>query len=140
MATERKSAEKSRPIGFELRCVYFVVFVRFVSYVSAMNKSRNTKTNRGPKQGVTNSHSPFPEPNDLLSEAHMEIGHSDLKSYATVIATLRKKGFSFREIAEWLNARSVPTNHNAVYRIFTTCLAPGQADEIEEDLDHLKSE
>lgn len=83
--------------------------------------------------------SPFPEPHDLLREAEKEIGHGDLKNYARVIATLRQKGFSFREIAEWLNARGVPTNHNAVYRVFTTCLAGSEAEDIEERLEELRN-
>lgn len=98
-----------------------------------INKAKKTKAQRAAKRGAAAPSSSFPEPHDLLEQAQNETGHSDLKSYAATVATLRKKGFSFREIAEWLNARGVPTNHNAVYRVFTTCLAEGEADAIEED-------
>ena len=96
------------------------------------NKTTKSKVNRGASRAAA-APEPFPEPHDLLEQAQNETGHSDLKSYAETIATLRRKGFSFREIADWLNARGVPTNHNAVYRVFATCLPGDEADAIEEE-------
>ena len=99
-----------------------------------MKKTKHSQARPGKASARLQPHSVFPEPHDLLKEAEKETGHGDLKSYARVIATLRRKGFSFREIAEWLNARGVTTNHNAVYRTFTNCLASGEIEEIEEGL------
>ena len=104
-----------------------------------MKKPKQRKAKAKVSATSGGSHSPFPEPHDLLKEAEKEIGHSDLKNYARVIAKLRQKGFSFRDIAEWLKARGVPTNHNAVYRVFTTCLARGEAEDIEERLEELEN-
>jgi hypothetical protein len=99
-----------------------------------MKKTKHPKAKQGKAPALVQSSSLFPEPHDLLKEAEKETGQTELKSYARVIATLRRKGFSFREIAEWLNARGVPTNHNAVYRTFTNCLDGGEIEEIEEGL------
>ena len=115
-----------------MRSVRKVDIVLFVAYVLIMTRPKKGIAPRSITQPSGEGHSIFPEPHELLQEAQKEIGHGDLKSYTTVIATLRKKGFSFREIAEWLNARGVPTNHNAVYRIFTNCLASGEVEDIEE--------
>jgi len=60
---------------------------------------------------------PFPE--DLLREAEQEPNYQELDEYSDTIETLREKGFSYREIAEWLKKRGVDIDHNAVYRIYT---------------------
>lgn len=41
---------------------------------------------------------------------------------------LREKGFSYREIADWLSDRGVEVDHNAVYRIYTNWLSDHDAD------------
>lgn len=76
-----------------------------------------------------------PDPNDLLEQAQEEVGHGELRQYAKVIATLRGKGFSFREIAEWLVKRGVSANHNSVYHVFNKHVHPAQVDEIEQRLE-----
>jgi|LakMenEpi03Aug12_release.lakeMendotaPanAssembly.Ray.scaffolds.fasta_scaffold894438_2 hypothetical protein len=76
--------------------------------------------------------SPYPDPHDLLVEAEAELANSDLGQYAEVIRILRTKGFSFREIAQWLTKRGVPTDHNGVYRVFTTALHPAAVEDAEE--------
>jgi transposase-like protein len=40
---------------------------------------------------------------------------------------LREKGFSYREIAEWLSDRGVEVDHNAVYRVYTNSLSDHEA-------------
>lgn len=56
----------------------------------------------------------------LLEEAEGEPTRVELPKYMEVIEVLReKKGFSFREIAEWLAKRGVDADHNAVYRLYT---------------------
>jgi hypothetical protein len=64
----------------------------------------------------------MPAPEQLLMEAEGEANYRNLASYSAVIGTLRGKGFSYREIAEWLSERGVPVDHNAVYRIYTNSL------------------
>lgn len=81
---------------------------------------------------VTEDLGPHPDPYDLLIEAQAELANSDLRQYAEVIRTLRTKGFSFREIAQWLTKRGVPTDHNGVYRVFTTALHPAAVEDAEE--------
>src|SRR4029077_3821220 len=60
---------------------------------------------------------PFPE--DLLEEAEQEPDHRELAEYLEVVVKLREKGFSFREIADWLEERNVEADHNAVYRVYS---------------------
>src|ERR1700704_3175709 len=61
----------------------------------------------------------MPPPEHLLMEAEDEPNYRDLSHYASVIRTLRDKGFSYRDIAEWLSKRGVDVDHNAVYRVYT---------------------
>jgi hypothetical protein len=75
-----------------------------------------------------------PFPNDLLDEAEAEPDHRTLAEYHAVIAKLRGKGFSFREIAEWLSKRNVDADHNAVYRVYTKYMSMDEA-ELEADLE-----
>jgi hypothetical protein len=39
------------------------------------------------------------------------------------IQTLREKGFSYREIADWVSQRGVDVDHNAVYRVYRNSLS-----------------
>ncbi len=64
-----------------------------------------------------------PSPERLQLEAEGEPNYRDLSSYASVIGTLRGKGFSYREIAEWLSERGLEVDHNAVYRVYTNSLS-----------------
>lgn len=44
-----------------------------------------------------------------------------LKQYTPIILELRKKGWSFREIAAWLNKHAdLDVDHNDVYRAYDT--------------------
>ena len=67
-----------------------------------------------------------PFPDDLLEEAEQEADHIDLAEYWRVIAKLREKGLTFREIADWLTERNVDADHNAVYRVYTKHLTSEQ--------------
>ena len=69
----------------------------------------------------------MPPPDALLREAEEEPNYRDLSEYCPVIATLRGKGFSYREIAEWLSERGVDLDHNAVYRLYTRSLSDVEA-------------
>ena len=58
-----------------------------------------------------------------------------MSAYCPVIATLRGKGFSYREIAEWLSERGVDVDHNAVYRVYLNSLSKYEAAIEEKEID-----
>ena len=64
-----------------------------------------------------------PPPEVLFLEAESEPDHRELAQYVDSIRVLRDKTFSYREIAEWLSERGVPTDHNSVYRVYTKSLS-----------------
>jgi transposase-like protein len=68
-----------------------------------------------------------PHPDALLREAEEEPSYRDLREYVPVISTLRGKGFSYRDIAEWLSERGIDLDHNGVYRLYTKSLTDAQA-------------
>jgi hypothetical protein len=66
------------------------------------------------------THLEFPPPEYLLQEAEKEPNQKLLEDYRETINVLRNgKGFSFREIAEWLTQNGVDADYNAVYRVYT---------------------
>jgi hypothetical protein len=70
-------------------------------------------------------------PLGMLEEAKAEANQRELADYRDPISILRQKGFSFREIAEFLTERGVYADHNAVYRIYTKFMTP---EEIQEEV------
>ena len=70
-----------------------------------------------------------------LREAEEEPNYRDLSEYCPVIATLRGKGFSYREIAEWLSERGVELDHNAVYRLYTRNMPDHEAKLEDQEAD-----
>jgi hypothetical protein len=91
--------------------------------------------NSSPPSVSTHAHGErieMPPPEELQREAEEEPNYRDLSHYASVIGTLREKGFSYRDIAEWLSERGVDVDHNAVYRVYTNSLSDYDA--------HLESE
>ncbi len=76
--------------------------------------------------------------------AEQEPDYSDLAEYVDVMATLRGKGFSYREIARWLGERGVEISHNTVYRLFTRDMSYGEAEaekqeaSLEEEIEQQK--
>lgn len=61
----------------------------------------------------------WPDPADVLRQAELEpVRLRGLEPYVTVVRTLRDKGWTYRRIAEWLNAKGVPCNGSKVYRVF----------------------
>jgi hypothetical protein len=77
----------------------------------------------------------MPPPDALLREAEEEPNYRDLNEYCPVIATLRGKGFSYREIAEWLSERGVELDHNAVYRLYTRNMSDHEAKMEDQEAD-----
>jgi hypothetical protein len=77
----------------------------------------------------------MPPADALLREAEEEPNYRDLREYCPVIATLRNKGFSYREIAEWLSGRGVELDHNAVYRLYTREMSDYEAHREDQEAD-----
>lgn len=65
----------------------------------------------------------MPPPDFLFREAEQEPDLQTLSAYVDSIQMLRDKGFSYREIAQWLSERGVDVDHNAVYRVYTNSLS-----------------
>lgn len=53
---------------------------------------------------------------EILEDARNLAVEEPLESYEEVISTLREKGLSWREIADFLNQRGVNTDHTKVFR------------------------
>jgi len=90
---------------------------------------------------VTIEDSPFPPPSvdDLLNEAEQEFDKLQIHQYLPIIHTLRKKNFTFREIAKWLVGRGVEVNYNAVYRAYTRDLSEAEVADLDYQEDCLES-
>jgi len=78
-------------------------------------------------QSRSRDHDAMPPPELLLQEAEQEPNYRGLSQYAAVIGTLREKGFSYRDIADWLSERGVEVTHSAVYRVYTNSLSDYEA-------------
>jgi hypothetical protein len=65
----------------------------------------------------------MPPPDVLFREAEQEPDFLALSAYVDSIHVLREKGFSYREIADWLSKRGIDADHNAVYRVYTDMLS-----------------
>lgn len=63
-----------------------------------------------------------PPPDVLFREAEQEADVLALSAYVDSIHLLREKGFSYREIADWLSKRGIDADHNAVYRVYMDML------------------
>ena len=76
----------------------------------------------------------FPPPHYLLERARGETNRKLLQDYLEVIQTLRdEKGFSFREIAEWLSKNGVDADYNAVYRAYTKYLSDTEVAQLDQE-------
>ena len=75
-------------------------------------------------------------PKGMFEEAEGEADQRELADYRDTISLLRQKGFSFREIGEFLTKHGVFADHNAVYRIYTKFMTPEESaeeDQIEKE-------
>lgn len=62
----------------------------------------------------------LPDPQQLRAEAEKEPARHGLEGYSDVIQLLKdEKGFSFREIAAWLQERGMKVDHNGVWRAYS---------------------
>lgn len=57
--------------------------------------------------------------NDILKEALEAPDQVDLQEHLGTISALREKNYSWREIADFLGARGVETDHTRLYRVYT---------------------
>jgi hypothetical protein len=72
-------------------------------------------------------------PQQLRAEAEKEPSRRGLDDYSEAIRVLKEnKGFSFREIAAWLQQRGLNTDHNAVWRAYSKANPSGQLGENSE--------
>ena len=55
---------------------------------------------------------------ELLAAAKAAPAKVRLEEYREVVQELRGKGFTWREIADFLTERGVPTEHSWLYRTF----------------------
>ena len=85
------------------------------------------------QETVSSTSSGTPARPDLLFEmAKEEPDRRALDEYIQTIQLLRrKKRFTFREIADWLNANGVETDHNSVYRAYLRHVPEEQVEEFE---------
>jgi hypothetical protein len=60
---------------------------------------------------------PMP-PEIVRQEAEEELDKNFLGPYIESMHVLREKGWSYREIAEWLSERGIEVDHNSVYRAY----------------------
>ena len=83
-----------------------------------------------------------PEPEAFLDEAKREPKRKLLLDHVNTIRVLRvEKKFTFREIAEWFNARGFTTDRSAVYRAFLLSIPKEEmAPEDQEELSQLEPE
>jgi hypothetical protein len=69
------------------------------------------------------------DPQQLRAEAEKEPSHKGLDHYFEAIRVLKEdKGFSYREIAAWLQQRGLNVDHNAVWRAYSKTMRGGSAD------------
>jgi len=148
----RGNGQGSRSIKAATRSQMFMAFILFdmrsvLRYVLVLMRKKSLKTSKSkpskmtlPATKTSSTPSPAaaatevrvlrvepPHPDALLREAEEEPSYRDLREYAPVISTLRGKGFSYREIAEWLSERGIDLDHNAVYRLYTRSLSADEA-------------
>ncbi len=58
----------------------------------------------------------MPTPAEILREAKREPERQRLDTYREAISTLRDKGFTWREVADFLRERGVDTDHTKLFR------------------------
>jgi len=79
------------------------------------------------------------DPEQLRAEAEKEPSRHGLLEYAGVITLLKQeKGFSFREIAAWLQERGLSVDHNAVWRTYSKTAVGGIGSEYSERIEQFE--
>ncbi len=57
-----------------------------------------------------------PDPQDLLSSAEKMPEKVSLGRYWESVSTLREKGYSWREVSEWLEKHGLKVHHSQLHR------------------------
>ncbi len=57
-------------------------------------------------------------PEELSAEARSAPPKVRLEEYRDAVEALREKGYTWREVADFLTERGVATDHTRVYRLF----------------------
>ena len=83
-------------------------------------------------------------PQQLLAAAQALPPRSNLEDHYEAVATLRAKGLTWREIAEWLGENGIVTDHAKVFRMFSRregerSFAVPSAQQYGQALDSLRS-
>ncbi len=80
------------------------------------------------------------DPQQLRAEAEKEPRRRGVEDYQETIRLLKEdKGFSFREIAAWLQERGLNIDHNAAWRAYSKTIPsaqPGKSREQNERSEH----
>ena len=106
-------------------------------------KARKSKSSRGkakttapaePRNGGHSiAESGVPERDAFFEQAMQEPKRKLVADHTGTIRVLRnEKRFTFRQIAEWLTARGIETDHSAVYRAYLASIPPEQRDPSED--------
>jgi hypothetical protein len=148
--TEARKKGRVRKCSFLFDTRDTFVYVRRVMKKKPLKKSKARSVKKGPAASTAADlveeptvvipevrvvQLEMPPADALLREAEEEPNYRDLSEYCPVIATLRNKGFSYREIAEWLSERGVELDHNAVYRIYTREMSDYEAHREDQEAD-----
>lgn len=83
-------------------------------------------------------------PQQLLTAAKALPPRSNLEDHYETVATLRAKGLTWREIADWLEQNGIATDHAKVFRMFNRreserSFTVPSADQYEQALESLRS-
>lgn len=128
-------------------CVSFFIDERFVLF-HGVSRMKRTSKKKDIKAVPVSAEKPAiqvagerevtfarpPSVGELLAEAAEEPNFIDLDEYLPVIEQLREKGFSYREVANWLTARGIEVSYGAVYRLCVRRLAYDEAVIAEQEL------
>ena len=82
----------------------------------------------------------LPDPEFVLRAAEEAEPQRLLDDYTPAIHALRKKNYTFREIAEWLGQFGFEVDHNAVWRAYAKTLSDSEAHEEAEADENLEME
>ncbi len=79
-----------------------------------------------------------PDPQQLFDEAEAEIPKPNLRLYLAAMSSLRRKGYSFADVAKWMTERlGVKITRSQVAYVLT---APAEVLEADEEAEALEQE
>jgi len=100
---------------------------------SSRAKAKTTAPAEPSNGGHSITESGVPPPDAFLEQAKQEPKRKLLADHTGTISVLRnEKRFTFRQIAEWLTARGIETDHSGVYRAYLASIPPERRDPSED--------